>query len=145
MTHIFSQSFAEFFAEFRGNSYSILSPLRKVILLSHCCNHHIIPRVIRPHPPVPLPQKGKGEDVLIYLLPVNQRFMLSRAPSPPFLGRGRGWGKMTNEMTISMFITILTFRSGLNLSSAKLCVVLSVTLREHLFVICLDVPSFYWE
>jgi hypothetical protein len=36
------------------------------------------------------------------LLPVNQRFMLRRAPSPPFLGRGQGWGKITDEMTISM-------------------------------------------
>jgi hypothetical protein len=65
-----------------------------------------------PIPPSPFPKKGRG-GVLIYLSPVNQRFMLRRAPSPPFLGRGRGWGTMTNEMTISRLITFLTFRSGL--------------------------------
>jgi hypothetical protein len=145
MTNIFSQSLAEFFAEFRGNSYSILSPLRKVILLSHYCNHHTISHIIRPHPPVPLPQKGKGEDVLIYLSPVNQHFMLRRASSPPFLGRGWGWGIMTEAMTISRVSIFWTFRSGLNLSSAKLCVVLCETLREHFFVICIDVPSFFRE
>jgi hypothetical protein len=29
-----------------------MSPFRKVKLLSHCCNHRTISRVIRPHPPV---------------------------------------------------------------------------------------------
>jgi hypothetical protein len=54
------------------------------------------------------------EDVLIYLSPVNQHFMLRRASSPPFLGRGWGWGIMTEAMTISRVSIFWTFRSGLN-------------------------------
>jgi hypothetical protein len=40
---------------------------------------------------------------------INKHFMLRRASSPPFLGRGRGWGTKTEERLLSGYRSLTTF------------------------------------